>query len=293
MLLLLYSCEKTPLGHDSEYLAVPAGRSFLGASSVDVSIAGLKYEPAYLFDSCGGYWILIHKSLLSSGDNIKIRFTRRSEELILFSELAGDKLDWVSPSTYIDSDHEGLILKAGELTEGLNTRLEKAKVIHNYVRNHVGYRIYRDASLDKASITDELAYGTCMNASRLFVALCRAVDVPARTVWGVVNAHDDIGGYNNHHQWAESLDDSGYWHPADFGYTIDFDLNDIRYLDLIYAAEENSIIRSRKDFHIIFENLVYTNDYPTAINGKIRFKLLDDSRPDSMVVEHSYDYFVE
>ena len=64
--------------------------------------------------------------------------------------------------------------KAGDLCEGLSSRLEKAKMIHNYVYNH--------------------------------------------------------------HQWAESLNDSDYWHAADFGYTIDFDLNDIRYLDLIYAV---------------------------------------------------------
>ncbi len=289
-LWMLSSCEEVPLGHDSEYLTLPVGRSFLSASSVDVSIDGLKYESDYRFDSCGGYWLLIHKSLVSSGDIIKIRFTRRSEELSLFPEVVGDKQNWVSPSHYIDSDNEQLVSKAIELSEGLSSNIEKAKMIQNYVVYHVGYSIYRDASLDKASKTDELGYGTCMNASRLFVALCRAAGVPARTVWGVVNAHDDIGGYNNHHQWAESLDDLGYWHAMDFGYTIDFDLNDIRYLDLIYAAEENTILKNRKEYHIMFEDMFYTNDYPTVPDGKIRFRLLSDSRPDSMVVEYSYDY---
>ncbi len=288
---MLSSCEELPLGHDSEYLTLPVGRSFLSASSVDVSIDGLKYESDFRFDSCGGYWLLIHKSLVSSGDNIKIRFARKSEELSLFPEEVGAKQDWVSSSFYIDSDHETITSKASELTEGLSTNLEKAKMLHNYVVNHVGLKIYRDASLDKASKTEELGYGTCMNASRLFIALCRAVNVPARSVWGIVNAHEDIGGYNNHHQWAESLDDLGYWHAMDFGYTIDFDLNDIRYLDLIYAAEENSILKNRKDYHIMFEDMFYTNDYPTVPDGKIRFRLLSDSRPDSMVVEYSYDYY--
>lgn len=290
---MLSSCEELPLGHDSEYLTLPLGRSFLNASSVDVNIEGMKYESDYLFDSCGGYWLLIHKSLLSPGDNIKIRFARISEELKLFSEVVGEKPDWVSASFYIDSDHEVIAAKASELCEGLSSRLEKAKMLHNYVYNHVALKIYRDASLDKASKTEELGYGTCMNASRLFIALCRAVDVPARSVWGIVNAHDDIGGYNNHHQWAESLDEDGYWHAMDFGYTIDFDLNDIRYLDLIYAAEENTILKNRKDYHIMFEDMFYTRDYPTVPDGKIRFRLLSDSRPDSMVVEYSYDYLLD
>ena len=290
-LLTVWSCEKLPLGHDSDVLAIPVGRSFHHGSSVDIRISGELYEPDFVFDSCGGYWVFIHKSRLTSGDELKIRFTRRNQELTLFPEIVGDKVDWVSPSLYIDSDHEVIASKAAELCEGLSTRLEKGKMIHNYVYNHVGLKIYRDASLDKASLTEELGYGTCMNASRLFVALCRAVDVPARTVWGIVNAHDEIGGYNNHHQWAESLDDSGYWHVADFGYTIDFDLNDIRYLDLIYAAEENTILQNRKDYHIIFEDMIWTNNYPTVPDGKIYFRLNSDNRPDSMVVEYSYDYY--
>lgn len=293
-MVVLSSCEEElPPGHDSDHIAIPVGRSFLFASSVDVRIADQEYECDFSFDSCGGYWVYIHKSLLSDGDQIRVLFTRRKEDLTLFPEIVGDKVDWISPSHYIDSKHEVLVAKAAELTTGLNTRLEKAKMIHNYVYNHVALKIYRDASLDKASETEELGYGTCMNASRLFVALCRAANVPARTVWGVVNDHDDGHDYNNHHQWAEALDDSGYWHAADFGYTVDFDLNDIRYLDLIYAAEENTIVRNRKDHHIIFEDMFYTHDYPTVPYGQIPFRLLGDNRPDSMLVEHRYEYYAE
>jgi len=293
LVIAICSCEKIPLGHDSDVLAIPVGRSFYHGSSVDIRISDDLYKGDFVFDSCGGYWIFIHKSMLDDGDEVKVCFTRRNQELTLFPEIAGDKVDWVSPSLYIDSDHEKIAARAAEICEGLSTRLEKGKRIHSYVYNHVGLNIYRDASLDKASITEELGYGTCMNASRLFVALCRAADVPARTVWGIVNAHEEIGGYNNHHQWAESLDDSGYWHVADFGYTIDFDLNDIRYLDLIYAAEENTILQNRKDYHIIFEDMIWTNNYPTVPDGKIYFRLNSDKRPDSMIVEYSYDYFLD
>lgn len=288
--LTLSSCEKEPIGYNSDVLSFPVGRSFLSASTVEVSLADVKYDAEYTFDSCGGYWIHIPKSLVSSGDNIKIRFARKREELSLFSEIVGDKTDWVTPSRYIDSDNEDIVSKAKELAEGLSSNIEIARMMQNYVIYHVYLKIYMDASLDKASKTNELGYGTCMNSSRLFIALCRAVNVPARSVWGVVNAHDDIGGYNNHHQWAEILDESGLWHAADFGYTKYFDLNDIRYLDMIYGAEENSIIKNRNDYQIMIEGMVYTHDYPTVLDGKIRFRLISDNRPDSMVVEYSYDY---
>ncbi len=288
--LTLSSCEKEPIGHDSDILSFPVGRSFLSASTVNVSLADVNYDANYTFDSCGGYWVHIPKALVSDGDKIKIRFARIREDLQLFSEQTGDKPDWVTPSEYIDSGHEDIVAKADELTAGLSSNIEKARMLQNYVAQHVYLKIYMDASLDKASITNELGYGTCMNSSRLYIALCRAVNIPARSVWGVVNAHDDIGGYNNHHQWAEILGNSGYWHPCDFGYTIDFDLNDIRYLDLLYAAEENTIIKNRHDYHIMIEGIRYTHDYPTVLDGKIRFRTEDDCRPDSMVVEYTYEY---
>jgi len=293
VILFTSSCEKDPIGNHADHLSFPVGRSFLSASSVDISIAGQAYEADFAFDSCGGYWLHIPKSALSSGDQIKIRFTRKREELQLFSQLSGYKQDWLRPSPTIDSDHEELKRIAQEITEGYDTNIEKAKRIQVYVVGHVYLKIYFDASLDKASTTNQLGYGTCMNSSKLFVALCRAVNIPARSVWGVVHAHDGLGGYNNHHQWAEMLDENGYWHPMDFGYTTHFDLNDIRYLDLLYAAEENTIIRNRGDYHIMFEDLLYHNDHPTPPNGKLKFRLLEDSRPDSMVVEYSYDYLAE
>ena len=40
-------------------------------------------------------------------------------------------------------------------------------------------------------------------------------------------------------------------------------------------------------------NMFFTRDYPTVLNGKITFKILNDSRPDSMLIEHSYDYFTD
>ncbi len=131
--------------------------------------------------------------------------------------------------------------KAIELTKDYQNNIDKAKQIQQFVIKHLKLQVYNNSFLDKASQTYELGYGTCMNFSRLFVALCRAANIPARTIWGIVYNNDD-NIYDYHHQWAEVLDDSGYWHPADFTYTTNFDLNDIRYLDLIYAAEENTII---------------------------------------------------
>lgn len=243
-----------------------------------------------MYDSCGGYWIKIAETDLPEHGNLKIRFIRKQGELHLFYEENIDEQYWLNPSYYIDCDNEILRLKAIELTKNSESRIDKAKRIHQYVSGHITMKIYKDSFLDKASTTYDLGYGTCMNYSRLYVALCRAAGIPARTIWGMVYGHDDDNIYDYHHQWAEILDDSGYWHPADFNYTTNFDLNDIRYLDLIYAAEENTIVQNRIDNKIILEDLKYFNDYPTTLTGRLGFQLIEDNRPNSMTIEYSYEF---
>lgn len=286
--LILSGCEKEFGEIDRSTLVFPIGRSFLNANSVNVSVNGDDHNFEPVPDSCGGYWMVFQKSELQKGDSVKFTFTIRKGDLKLLHESDEMINEWLSPSFYIDSDHPEIIAKAEEQTKGLTTKLEKAQKLQNYVATGIMYQIYRDASLDKASLTLNLHYGTCMNASRLYVALCRAVGVPARTVWGIIDGDLNDGNYDSHHQWAESMDDDGYWHPTDFWYVNAFDLNDVRYLDLIYAAEENTLLKSTKAKQLMFEKLVMNNDYPTAYEGKLGFKQLKDYRPDSMVVSYTY-----
>jgi len=291
LIVILTSCEKNSNEPQSDFLIFPVGRSFLNTSSINIKIGDAKFNSDldFVFDSCGGYWLQIPKSTIFDNESIVITITRKKGDMELFSEIVGHKQDWISPSYYIDSDNENIVLKANELTKELITSIEKAKAIQQFVINHVEINIiYKDSFLDKASKTYELGYGTCINFSRLYVALCRAANIPARTVWGIVYGYNNDNIYDYHHQWGEILDESGYWHPSDFNYTTSFDLNDIRYLDLIYAAEENTIIKDRDSYNIMFENLNYYHDYPVTLTARLGFELKSDNRPDSMIVEYSY-----
>ena len=81
--------------------------------------------------------------------------------------------------------------------------------------------------------------GVCINRARLFVALCRASGIPARTASGVVRNHDDPPTYDFHHEWMEYLDRQGNWHPVDLGYSTSYELNDPRYAGFVYGAEDH------------------------------------------------------
>lgn len=288
-MVFLTACEKDDVKPKGDFYIFPVGRSFQNNSSIDIIKGGKKYNADFVFDSCGGYWLQIPKSDFSENESIEINFTRHNGALELFPEIVGYKQEWLATSHYIDSDNDDIVLKVKELTKGLSTRIEKAKAIQQFVIRHVELNHYKDSFLDKASKTYELGYGTCMNFSRLYIALCRAANIPSRSVWGIVYGYNNDNIYDYHHQWAEILDESGYWHQTDFGYTTSFDLNDIRYLDLIYAAEENGFIENRDSYNILLEDLIYFNDYPVTLTARLGFELISDNRPNSMVIKYSYN----
>ncbi len=290
VLLLLFSCSndewETPA---SEYLLFPAGRSFLSESEATVLFNNSEYIAEIISDSCGGFWFKIPKVDLPPAGGVEIHYKRQQSVLDLYKGITNNKPDWINPSLFIDSDNSQLQDKALELIDGIQTNYEKAKSIQQFVINHLEFREYKDSFLEIASDTYQLGYGTCMNFSRLFVAMCRAVNIPARSIWGIVYGYDDDNIYDYHHQWAEMLDDNGYWHPLDFNYTTDFDLNDIRYLDLVYAAEENTVIHNRGVKEVMLGNVSYFENYPATLTGKLGFELVEDARPEYMIIKYNYN----
>lgn len=281
-------CEKNKVTK-TNFLLFPAGRSFIGSSEIKAYVAGSEINPDFIFDSCGGYWIRISRTDLPGSGQICIQYTRRREELALFHEISAVTHNWIASSFYIDCDNEEIQSKALELTNGYQSNIDKARRIQQFVISHLDFNIYHDSFLEKASRTYELGYGTCMNFSRLFIALCRAANIPARSVWGIVYGYNDDNIYDYHHQWAEILDEEGYWHPADLTYTTSFDLNDIRYLDLVYAAEENTIVKNRSSEEVILGDVSYFNDYPATLSGRLGFELIEDERPEYMILEFTYE----
>jgi hypothetical protein len=244
------------------------------------------YDPRPTFDDYGGYWIEIP---YDPQDNSKVvlRFTINSEQKGLYREESENIEKWLRSSTLIDSDNPVLVEKAKQLTVNGGTAVEKARRIHEFVIGYLTFKPYGKHYLSSASDTYQMGYGTCVNFARLFVALSRAANVPARTVWGVTF---NDGAYEHHHEWAEFLDDDGYWHPLDLSYTTSFDLLDINYLDLIYSSEENPLYeRSRSEQYS--EDMTQFIVYDTTTqpyDGRLGFTMVENNSPMSYVVENVF-----
>ena len=288
--MIYCGCEKEETANrNSSYLLLPAGRSFLGMSEIIVTIDSKEYNAEKFYDAYGGYWIKIRKDSLPGNCNIEIQYKRQKENVLLFKEINDNTSLWLTESYYIDCS-DSIKAKAIELTKGYQNNIDKAKQIQQYVVNNTELRTYHNSFLEKASRTYELRYGTCINFSRLFISLCRAANIPARSVWGIVYGYFDDEIYDYHHQWAEILDDDGYWHPLDFNYTTSFDLSDIRYLDLLYSAEENPFLLNNTSYEVDLGAVTYFNNYPASLTGRLGFELVEDKRPEYMVVKYVYKH---
>ena len=124
--------------------------------------------------------------------------------------------------------------------------MDKARSIFDFVRDLLGYK-YPSFAPELASHILFSEYGQCTQYSILFVGLCRAVQIPARTVHGYVSADPS---FEISHQWAEFMDEEGYWHKVDASSEnrTMFDFSDAQYFDFYYAEYQNPFAPSQLYF---------------------------------------------
>ena len=89
---------------------------------------------------------------------------------------------YTEPEELIESDHTKIVSLAHNLTNNVDDWHEMALRIYDFVYRHVDYEIQDEER--GALWALENAVGDCSEHSYLFVALCRAAGIPARTQAG-------------------------------------------------------------------------------------------------------------
>lgn len=134
---------------------------------------------------------------------------------------------YVEPQERIESDETEIINKSTEITKNLSTDYRKAQAIFEFVNTQMKYVTTSSASNSGALAALKSMQGVCEEFATLFVALCRAQEIPARAVAG----YKIENPYSNNvnlidHVWAEIyLDDYG-WLPVEP--TIEYTVNGSR-----------------------------------------------------------------
>lgn len=87
---------------------------------------------------------------------------------------------YLQPSPYIESRDATIVALAGQIGQG-QEGWNKAEALFDWVRANVQYEFAEAIKPATAALADRR--GDCEELSSLFIALCRASQIPARAVW--------------------------------------------------------------------------------------------------------------
>ena len=118
---------------------------------------------------------------------------------------------FLAVSPFIESTNSKIKALAKEVVLGKETAWEKVEAIYDYVRDHVQYQ---DGPLKGAVAALKDGTGDCEELTSLFIALCRANRIPARTVW--------VPGHCYPEFYLEDAEGNGHWIPCQAAGTRDF-----------------------------------------------------------------------
>jgi transglutaminase-like putative cysteine protease len=141
-------------------------------------------------------------SILGPADPAQFEIPRR---------LPRDVGKFLAPSPKIESRHPKIRTLSRELVKDKEAAWEKAEAIYDWVRDNVEYT---NGPLKGALAALNEGTGDCEELTSLFIALCRASKIPARTVW--------IPGHCYPEFYLQDQEGTGHWFPCQAAGTRDF-----------------------------------------------------------------------
>lgn len=176
-------------------------------------------------DTDGNYIVKYTPEALEGAKNVTISGTALvyPSDVFLTDKAAQAQHDisqYLKADEYWESNDINIINKANELTAGLETNIQKAYSIYNFVSQTLIYEkniILSEHDRKGAAVSILSPEGSvCQEFSDLYIALARAAGVPAREVAGFA---DDIRAEDSSaltlHSWVEFWDDETGWLMAD------------------------------------------------------------------------------
>ena len=168
---------------------------------------------------------------LPSGDEAKalVTFEVTRREILPPEETDGyvlpdvAKLDrklrlFLGTSPKIESRHRKIRELAKDIPAGKEKAWDKVEAIYDWVREHVEYK---NGPLKGALAALNDGTGDCEELTSLFIAICRAAKIPARTVW--------VEGHCYPEFYLEDAEGKGHWFPCQAAGSRSFGgINDLR-----------------------------------------------------------------
>ena len=111
---------------------------------------------------------------------------------------------FTQPSPYIDSKHKRIIEIAASLRDDSLSDWKQIEAVYQWVRENVQYKF--DTQIRSCLEALETRQGDCEELSSLFIAICRAMKIPARAVLIPEHTYPEF--------YLEDENGKGYWFPC-------------------------------------------------------------------------------
>ncbi|MCP4455505.1 MAG: transglutaminase domain-containing protein [Planctomycetes bacterium] len=172
------------------------------------------------------YWALEPSD---SGKPIDIRYHVQRIEKAAYKDAQTNQHDYLAPNTRVPDD-PAFEQIAREAAQGKKTDLQRARALYDFVINELRYAKAGDGwGQGDAEFACDARHGNCTDFHAYFIALARAIDIPARFAIGAaIPSSRDDGGVDGYHCWVEFYADDKWW-PVDISEADKFSALSIYY----------------------------------------------------------------
>lgn len=150
-----------------------------------------------------------------SGKTIEIRSKIRRLEKAVYTSQTPAPEQYLKPERFVPADERFRSI-AEKVVEGKKGDLVRARALYDHVIDRMRYMKFGSGwGKGDAVYACDSRTGNCTDFHSYFIALCRAVGIPARFAIGAaIPSERNDGGIDGYHCWAEFYTD-GRWWPVD------------------------------------------------------------------------------
>lgn len=151
----------------------------------------------------------------ASGKSVTIQYRVRRREMSPYPVAHPLPQRDLAPERLVPNDSAFRVI-AEEVTQGMATDLMRARALYDHVIDDVRYARYGSGwGQGDAVYACDAKSGNCTDFHSYFIALSRAIGIPARFAIGAaIPSERNNGGIDGYHCWAEFYAD-GRWWPVD------------------------------------------------------------------------------
>ncbi len=150
-----------------------------------------------------------------SGKTIEIRYHVQRHEKAVYPAQTPVQGKYLAPARLVPADEEFSVI-AEQVVGGKKSDLVRARALYDHVIDRMRYMKYGEGwGKGDAVYACDARTGNCTDFHSYFIALARAVSIPARfSIGAAIPSERNEGGVDGYHCWAEFYAD-GKWWPVD------------------------------------------------------------------------------